>query len=91
MYFLTQVVNKRSTVLIDTWWNVNSEIKSMSSLIRVGFNRYMVECELIRKRMTAQIFLCFNRYMVECEYFLLFQNSCLQRRFNRYMVECELT
>ncbi len=32
-----------------------------------GFNRYMVECELIRKRMTAQIFLCFNRYMVECE------------------------
>ena len=27
----------------------------------------MVECEFIRKRMTAQIFLCFNRYMVECE------------------------
>ena len=31
-------------VLIDTWWNVNvREIEH--SLIRYGFNRYMVECE----------------------------------------------
>ena len=33
-------------VLIDTWWNVNTE-KKLSSLESIGFNRYMVECELI--------------------------------------------
>ena len=31
-------------VLIDTWWNVNTE-KKLSSLESIGFNRYMVECE----------------------------------------------
>ena len=32
-------------VLIDTWWNVNLASEE-SRLKRLGFNRYMVECEL---------------------------------------------
>ena len=32
-------------VLIDTWWNVNSN-KLGAGVEAVGFNRYMVECEL---------------------------------------------
>ena len=32
------------TVLIDTWWNVNY-VSFQLYLPRIGFNRYMVECE----------------------------------------------
>ena len=32
-------------VLIDTWWNVNEEIKSEVKIDDTSFNRYMVECE----------------------------------------------
>ena len=32
-------------VLIDTWWNVN-ELYISAVFERIGFNRYMVECEL---------------------------------------------
>ncbi len=36
-------------VLIDTWWNVNSE--KMKESARAGsFNRYMVECEYVIKQ-----------------------------------------
>ena len=34
-------------VLIDTWWNVNSVDLILQSLLTNGFNRYMVECELL--------------------------------------------
>ena len=34
-----------AVVLIDTWWNVNSELVSQLEYIHEGFNRYMVECE----------------------------------------------
>ena len=33
-----------TTVLIDTWWNVNL-MKSAVIMLYHGFNRYMVECE----------------------------------------------
>ena len=33
----------------------------------LGFNRYMVECELIHILFYLQILPRFNRYMVECE------------------------
>mgnify|MGYP006902656107 CR=1 FL=1 len=36
------------TVLIDTWWNVNY-VSFQLYLPRIGFNRYMVECELYDK------------------------------------------
>ena len=32
-------------VLIDTWWNVNTERRSMYPRMFASFNRYMVECE----------------------------------------------
>ena len=32
-------------VLIDTWWNVNFTNNTNEQTVRVGFNRYMVECE----------------------------------------------
>ena len=35
-------------VLIDTWWNVNSFEAEIISVSKCRFNRYMVECELIR-------------------------------------------
>ena len=35
------------TVLIDTWWNVNMLPLCVSSKVS-GFNRYMVECELLK-------------------------------------------
>ena len=33
-------------VLIDTWWNVNTN-KLGAGVDAVGFNRYMVECEFV--------------------------------------------
>ena len=33
-----------TTVLIDTWWNVNYDVYEIEELA-TGFNRYMVECE----------------------------------------------
>ena len=33
------------TVLIDTWWNVNTINLQATGLRIYGFNRYMVECE----------------------------------------------
>ena len=34
-------------VLIDTWWNVNINFSGKMAQMSTGFNRYMVECELI--------------------------------------------
>ena len=58
---------KSYIVLIDTWWNVNTE-KKLSSLESIGFNRYMVECEFVRYKQTTTSLTGFNRYMVECEF-----------------------
>ena len=38
--------HKILTVLIDTWWNVNY-VSFQLYLPRIGFNRYMVECESV--------------------------------------------
>ena len=35
-------------VLIDTWWNVNFHTDTAYNVSFLSFNRYMVECELIR-------------------------------------------
>ena len=35
---------------------------------RIGFNRYMVECEYCILDVVNSYFESFNRYMVECEY-----------------------
>ena len=37
-------VDITSSVLIDTWWNVNYDVYEIEELA-TGFNRYMVECE----------------------------------------------
>ncbi len=34
---------------------------------RLGFNRYMVECEFVSDKKGLQVTIGFNRYMVECE------------------------
>ena len=34
-------------VLIDTWWNVNKSSDTAFMLVS-SFNRYMVECELVK-------------------------------------------
>ena len=39
-------------VLIDTWWNVNFIRKSSNYKNGNGFNRYMVECELVYRKST---------------------------------------
>ena len=36
-----------SVVLIDTWWNVNSNKIPDGSDLGKSFNRYMVECESV--------------------------------------------
>ena len=36
-------------VLIDTWWNVNQAPLCLQNLWNFSFNRYMVECEYIKK------------------------------------------
>ena len=54
-------------VLIDTWWNVNEEIKSEVKIDDTSFNRYMVECELMKQKYFLHFSGSFNRYMVECE------------------------
>ena len=54
------------------------------------FNRYMVECEYIKRHKLYEWFERFNRYMVECEFYLTGCPFLLRIRFNRYMVECEL-
>ena len=38
----------RKRVLIDTWWNVNQTTGISADPTAIGFNRYMVECELFR-------------------------------------------
>ena len=35
-------------VLIDTWWNVNSVLELIVKWNKYRFNRYMVECELLK-------------------------------------------
>ena len=54
-----------------------------------GFNRYMVECELIRHEFLVRRDKGFNRYMVECEFAYDERNIINRTGFNRYMVECE--
>ena len=78
-----------AVVLIDTWWNVNSNEEAL--------NRYMAYV-LIDTWWNANctLFPCpalrtlrFNRYMVECECSTA-KAKCLRNlSFNRYMVECE--
>ena len=36
--------------------------------LKMGFNRYMVECEYASFALAVTSVSCFNRYMVECEY-----------------------
>ena len=79
----------RSRVLIDTWWNVNSE--KMKESARAG-------SVLIDTWWNVNIFnngegvwgiYCFNRYMVECEFATRNSRVASADGFNRYMVECE--
>ena len=65
-WFAYEKLGKSGTVLIDTWWNVNSKCFASYSG-GSGFNRYMVECEYARKWLLIDIIKGFNRYMVECE------------------------
>ena len=37
------------SVLIDTWWNVNENVNLAFMEIFARFNRYMVECEYLKK------------------------------------------
>ena len=37
-------------VLIDTWWNVNTIQSPDAKTDSTGFNRYMVECELLNQK-----------------------------------------
>ena len=55
-------------VLIDTWWNVNTNKIPDEPTQDESFNRYMVECELGRFSIEVPADIRFNRYMVECEY-----------------------
>ena len=41
---------KTPQVLIDTWWNVNFSPLS-SVCLSLSFNRYMVECELVKSHL----------------------------------------
>ena len=56
---------------------------------RVGFNRYMVECEYVPPLSFHPPERRFNRYMVECEYIIIGGLDSGTSGFNRYMVECE--
>ena len=54
-------------VLIDTWWNVNTNKLGAGVDAVECFNRYMVECEYKQTRRRSRRGRSFNRYMVECE------------------------
>ena len=45
---ITDLRVKKVRVLIDTWWNVNKSVISISK-IPSSFNRYMVECECVKR------------------------------------------
>ena len=57
-----------TTVLIDTWWNVNITMHIVHLKVFISFNRYMVECELRTDGCNIIANQRFNRYMVECEW-----------------------
>ena len=66
-------IRSGNRVLIDTWWNVNKNYKDFQKWRLDGFNRYMVECELLKINGVLWAVGCFNRYMVECESLLTAQ------------------
>ena len=55
MWLSTQGGQSRP-VLIDTWWNVNLYSQSSLENCLSGFNRYMVECELINAATCVAVF-----------------------------------
>ena len=75
-------------VLIDTWWNVNTERPDINIfhavvLIDTWWNvndEYLIAHTNI---------ISFNRYMVECESVVFASMTTTVDSFNRYMVECE--
>ena len=75
-------------VLIDTWWNVNTNITSdiarrCKVLIDTWWNVNINNYDSHTKSTS------FNRYMVECESHQINIILNAERSFNRYMVECE--
>ena len=49
-YMTTTVDSLSLFVLIDTWWNVNKELRLYRQNGIDRFNRYMVECEYRQRR-----------------------------------------
>ena len=81
-------VDITSSVLIDTWWNVNKlrdtpvladRIVLIDTWWNVNYDVYEIE----------ELATGFNRYMVECESRPTDSIFVCCVRFNRYMVECE--
>ena len=77
------------SVLIDTWWNVNTEETTISSDNNSSFNRYMVECESTSLLLPVhlQFVLIDTWWNVNSQHVLL--SRLPVPGFNRYMVECE--
>ena len=85
---MVTTVDITSSVLIDTWWNVNKlrdtpvladRIVLIDTWWNVNYDVYEIE----------ELATGFNRYMVECESEDCHTLILTDTSFNRYMVECE--
>ena len=53
--------------LIDTCWDVNERLESLSMYLLIGINRYMLGCKSLQPRVAQQSKLGINRYMLGCK------------------------
>ena len=70
-----------TVVLIDTWWNVNSDLQYYNvRKIRVLIDTWW-NVNLDGYRGEDCLILGFNRYMVECEFFLMYGTPKMAKEF----------
>ena len=59
-------------VLIDTWWNVNNDLKPTILIVVLVLIDTWWNVNHASGIMILRVNIRFNRYMVECEYYILY-------------------
>ena len=54
------------SVLIETYWNVNSD-SPYASAVALRINRNILECKLSTRQAVCQLPFCINRNILECK------------------------
>ncbi len=87
---MVTTVDITSSVLIDTWWNVNKLRDTPVLADRIVLIDTWWNVNAVKSILNLHSVNRFNRYMVECESNKSSWKSVVWWSFNRYMVECEL-